>query len=354
MLEEGSLVSIIVPVYNAEEYLSNCIESILNQTYKNIEIILIDDGSTDKSLFICNEYKKIDNRINVVQQSNSGPSVARNRGIAVSTGSCIQFVDSDDSLDSKMTHSLVEILSKNKAELVLCGYNTLDVSYNKTNIKSSIPDIHGLFDKNEILDIFGQLYTKDFINPLWNKLYVRELITNNNIKFVEHVNMGEDLLFNLDYITYCSSIYALKEPLYNYLTFNNANSLTANYENEKFEKQQLLFQKVREFLTHNHRYVGENINYVEVAYTNSVISCLDNLFHKNSRLSSKNIKVNISSIIRNERVQENVIYFNHGNIQKRLIGYLIKINFILGIHCFFKTKKVLRGRLKLIINFFKR
>lgn len=350
MLEEDSLVSIIVPVYNAERYLSNCIESILNQTYKNIEIILIDDGSTDSSLIICNQYQEKDNRIKVIQQSNSGPSVARNNGIVASKGNYIQFVDSDDNLESNMTNKLVETISNNQVELVLCGYNTIDMSNGSIFSRKSSPSTQGLYNKNEFLDFFGNLFINDFINPLWNKLYIRDAITNNNIKFIENVKMGEDLLFNLDYVTCCSSIYVIKEPLYNYLTFNNANSLTANYENEKFDKQQILFQKVRDFLTHNHRYFDDNIYYVEEAYTNSIISCFGNLFHKNSALTSKNIKENIRRIIRDQRVQERINYFKNGNIQKRMIGNLIKMDSFFGIYCFFKLKKVLWGRLKSIIK----
>ncbi len=118
-------VSIIVPIYNSEKNLDRCVNSILRQSYKNLELILINDGSTDSSLDICNNFRKLNENIIVIDQKNMGVSAARNIGLRYATGDLIQFVDSDDYIDSDMTESLVNCIRENNADLVICGYKSI-------------------------------------------------------------------------------------------------------------------------------------------------------------------------------------------------------------------------------------
>ncbi len=115
-------ISIVVPIYNAEKYLDRCIQSILNQSYKDLEIILIDDGSTDSSNKICNNYQKRDNRIKFISQKNEGVSAARNRGISEATGEFIGFVDSDDYIQPNMYETLYGLINKYNCDISICGY----------------------------------------------------------------------------------------------------------------------------------------------------------------------------------------------------------------------------------------
>jgi len=124
-MNEKNKISIIVPIYNSEKYLKRCIESILKQTYTNIELILINDGSEDKSLEICEEYKKNDERIIIVNKENEGVSVARNIGIEKATGELISFVDADDYLEATFLQELLDIMEKYNVNYVACGYNTV-------------------------------------------------------------------------------------------------------------------------------------------------------------------------------------------------------------------------------------
>ena len=116
------MISIIVPVYNAEDSVESCIDSILNQSYTDIELILVDDGSKDNSLKICNERAKNDIRITVIHQENGGVSTARNNGLMAARGEYIQFVDSDDTIEQNMTETLWSMMEKEKADLAVCGY----------------------------------------------------------------------------------------------------------------------------------------------------------------------------------------------------------------------------------------
>ena len=330
------IVSIIIPVYNAEKYINNCINSVLGQTYKNIELILVDDGSTDSSGFICDEYAKKDYRVRVIHQENFGPSVARNTGIIVARGTYIQFVDSDDSLESNMIYKLVDAM-KNNVQLTICGYKSIKKNKRKTIIQENNPFIQGIYQYNEFIEHLGELYKDSLINSPCNKLYVSEIIKKYKIYFIEDLKMGEDLLFNLNYIKVCKYISIINDSLYNYSKFNNA-SLTTSFKKDLFENQQMLFQKVRAFLMDNNSYKGENKFFVGVSYTNSIINCLDNLFHKDSDLTSNDIKEQLKLIIFNERVKESIVYFKEGNIKKQLIGYLIEKKHIKSIFWLFKLR----------------
>lgn len=345
-------VSIIVPIYNAEKYLSNCIDSILHQTYKNIEIILVNDGSTDSSIEICEEYAEKDKRIIIINKKNAGVSSTRNDGISISTGEYIQFVDCDDYIEYNMTEKLVEQMKTN-ADLVICGYKSVYIGKKNSTIENHISPVIGQYKKNEVVNYLGELFKNYFINPIWNKLYNTNIIRSHNLRFIEDINMGEDLLFNLEYISACSSIKIINESLYHYLNFNNG-SLTASYKKNLFINQKMLFSKVREFLIENNYYTETNKKYIEVSYTDSVVGCLENLFHSQSNLTSKIRKENIRKIIYDDSVLKNITYFKNGNIQKQIIAFFIKYKFIQGVNLYFKIKKNAKNYINPLFNIMKK
>ena len=130
-------VSIIVPIYNSEKYMEKCIDSILNQTLNDIEIILVNDGSTDSSLEIAERYKQRDKRVIIINQINSGPSIARNNGIKIATGKYIGFVDSDDYIEKTMYEKLFEVADNNKVNVAMCNYNEIFLYDNKKQVVKS-------------------------------------------------------------------------------------------------------------------------------------------------------------------------------------------------------------------------
>lgn len=169
------LISVIVPIYNVEEYIRECLESIINQTYTQLEIILVDDGSTDNSSNICDEYKKKDNRIKVIHQKNSGLSDARNAGIKIATGKYIQFIDSDDYIDRDMIEILYKLLAENSADVSICSNYIL-----KDNIISSeCSNKKNIYDRKEILKEI--LIDEKIRSYAWNKLIRKEMF--DNVKF---------------------------------------------------------------------------------------------------------------------------------------------------------------------------
>ncbi|HGH1676146.1 glycosyltransferase [Clostridium perfringens] len=219
-------VSVIVPIYNSEEYLDECLNSIIKQSLKEIEIILINDGSKDNSLNICRKFKNKDDRIILLNQENSGVSVSRNNGIRISKGEYIIFVDSDDYLEEKMVEKLYNEIQNNKCDLVQCN-NYL--KYNSKNIKSSYNfKDKKIYGKNEFLKVFVEDNILDGKVGmfLWNKIFSSNIIKENNINF-ENIIL-EDYLFIMEYSRFVNKFEYINETLYNYRILENSLSKTFN------------------------------------------------------------------------------------------------------------------------------
>lgn len=341
-MDAESLVSIIVPVYNAENHLEKCVDSILNQTYKNIEVILINDGSSDNSGVICQNLAKKDNRIKVVHQVNQGPSASRNTGIKYSNGKYIQFVDSDDCIDINMTYKLVSQMNEN-IHLTICGYKIIQKLKDEFKAIERIPQNSKVFSKNDFLKSFGKFYFERLINSPCNKLYNANIIKDYNVYFPENINMGEDLLFNLEYIKYCENISVINESLYIYQKHEN-NSLTSSYKTEFFNTQRFLFNKVKKFLIKLKVYDEENKEFLGRLYTYRIIDAFQNLYHDNSNLTVKEIESKIETIVNDKTVRDCIVYFKKGNIQLKILGFLIDKRAIALIYYFFKFKILLKSK----------
>lgn len=236
-------VSIIVPIYNCEKYLKKCINSILNQTYKNIEVILINDGSDDSSGKICDRYAKKFTCIKVFHTVNSGVSNARNIGIKNSTGDYIQFVDSDDYIKSTMTEKLLKSALKNNSDMVICGYKTVFKYRTKPEI---VDNINRDYKINDFLYKLLEAQKFNYFNSPVNKLYKANIIKANNIIFRKDISLGEDLIFNLEYIKCSRNFSTIKECLYIYMVSNNTYSLTKKKRLDIWNNCKILFKEYKQ------------------------------------------------------------------------------------------------------------
>ncbi len=203
-------ISIIVPIYNSEKHLEECIDSIVNQSYKNLEIILVDDGSTDNSYDICLSYTNTDNRVKYFRKDNTGVSSTRNFGINASTGSFIMFVDSDDILKTNCVEKLANKMDD--TDLASCGIALLfldrTVDYcNPKDAKTSLTNINGLYHCLE---------DNYFFNAIYAKLYRASIIKQNDIKYDERYSIYEDRDFVFRYLKHCSKVSFLQEAMYLY------------------------------------------------------------------------------------------------------------------------------------------
>ena len=218
------LISIIVPIYNSEKWLDRCIQSLLNQTYKNFEIVLINDGSTDSSDDICRNYIKKDKRIKYYKKENGGVSSARNIGLMKANGKYIKFVDSDDTLTDDCCELLLKEYNDDSIDLVICGLNVFknDVLLRSPHLEEKKLSIHDSID--EFIYI-----SKVFASPC-NKLYKKDLI----VYFNESLTAGEDLFFNLDYLKKCNNIKCISNCLYN-VYLDNDNSLNRKFRDDRLD-----------------------------------------------------------------------------------------------------------------------
>lgn len=210
----NELISVIVPVYNVEKYLRKCIDSIRKQTYLNLEIILVNDGSTDNSDKICNEYAKEDKRIRVINKTNGGLSSARNSGLEVANGTFIAFVDSDDWIESNMIEKMLSVALKEKADIVHCGIK--QVGENGDIYKVLFEDNIILNSNDEILRAY---FTEEISVIVCNKLFKRKVI--DNIRMIEGKN-NEDNMYCIEVLLRTNKLVSISDAFYNYLQRNDS------------------------------------------------------------------------------------------------------------------------------------
>ncbi|MER2190035.1 MAG: glycosyltransferase [Solibacillus sp.] len=243
-----SLVSIIVPIYNAEKTLSRCIESLIKQTLWDMEIILVDDGSTDGSADICNLYSQNDSRIIVIHKKNEGVSKTRNAGLKKVTSDYVLFVDSDDYIEHSMCEVLYKEIINTKYEVVMCGFERRFIFNGKVKRSEIIlPGIQSVGNMREFEDNWCNLYKKSFFNAPWGKLYKVDYIKKNNISFEEELDCGEDLLFNLEVFGYINKIAVVNEPLYIY-ECTEKESLTTKLDLKKEHNDKYLYNTTLNYL----------------------------------------------------------------------------------------------------------
>lgn len=213
---EEDLISVIIPVYNVEKYIERCIESITRQTYTNLEIIIIDDGSKDNSKAICQKLENKDKRIKIYSQENKGAAAARNYGISKANGEYIGFVDSDDYIEEKMYEELIHSLKENNADIAICGRY---IENKDNNIVYTSKENRLLMTSDEALSEVNSL--KSFDMSPCDKLYKRAIL--NEVKFPEGKN-SEDFYFMYEALFNCEKIFYFSNPLYHYCRRENSHS----------------------------------------------------------------------------------------------------------------------------------
>lgn len=267
--------SIIVPIYNSEKYLSKCIKSILNQTYKDFELILINDGSIDTSGTICDYFKNIDNRIKVVHKKNGGVSSARNRGLDICSGNNIIFIDSDDHIDKNLLNELNIALNKYKIDTII---HTIDIQKNNLLYKTNQEYDKYILISDGVSNVMPDFIKNRYINQPWNKLYNKRIIDENNIRFNENISLGEDALFNYYYFNNISKFLIINDNFYNYQDDNDS-SLTNTYNRRKIDMLMYVNDRLQELVQNSMTYSKSKraANYIRIkGIYSSLFDIIDN------------------------------------------------------------------------------
>lgn len=269
-------VSIVIPVYNVEKYLNRCIESVINQTFSEIEVIVLNNGSTDNSLNMLKEYVKRDKRIRIIDNDNIGVSEARNIGIMEAKGKYIVFVDSDDWIDSNMIEILYKNISINSCDLVMCTYVREFENHSKEKL-FNLPEVNLYVDnevKEQLLRKLVGPVGKELANPeyldalgtVWAKMYKTSILKDKDLRFVDlkEIGSGEDTLFNIYVFNEVNKVILLNKPMYHYWR-GNSNSITSRYIPNFVEKRRNYFNYMKDFIKDNN--LG---NEYEIALNNRI------------------------------------------------------------------------------------
>ena len=302
------IISIIVPIYNVGKYLPKCIESILNQTFKNFELILVNDGSTDNSGVVCDDYAKKDTRIKIVHKSNGGVSSARNAGLYVAKGEYIGFVDPDDYIDKNMYEKLYRLCIDNNSDIAICRFNR-EIN-GKIQNKESTEEIIELNNMEAMNELFkGNLYRFSLCNKLFSKKCFNDVLFPEE-RIHEDLSTTYKLFANSKkavYINYCGYIYVRRE-----------NSILTSTYNEKRLQAFIAWDEIIEFIDKNYY---EIIEQVIATFT---YWCVDNILYILNQVNNSKKKNNYLNIIQ-KYTTKYYIYIKRNNILSRSYKLRIRI-----------------------------
>ena len=239
--------SVIIPVYNVEKYIDRCLKSIISQNYDDLEIIVIDNGSTDSSGSICDTYASEYSNISVYHIENHGVSAARNFGLAKAQGEFICFVDADDYLVGNLFSNMENQLDSGLDLLVFSYYNSLEKNLSETTRSAKILPIEGKKDRNQFIALFTGLFLSDMMYTVWNKIYRREFLEEHRIMF-EQYELGEDVRFNLNVFECVHTISFSKTCYYVYVS-GRTDSAMGQYNPYRMSYQLEELEKVDQLMT---------------------------------------------------------------------------------------------------------
>lgn len=307
---EQEKVSIIIPVYNTGNRLWKCVESLVEQTYKNKEILIIDDGSDKVCADICDALAKKYVEVSVFHYGNAGVSIARNRGIEKARGNYIYFADGDDYAEPGMLKCMVENMKSKNGQLVVTGY-FLDIPARKKNhiYTSCRPQYLSsitLSDLEEIKKEMVHLWDSSLMYNVWNKLFQEDIIRENKIRFPERKVFNEDRDFVRDYLLNIERIVIVEECFYHYVR-EDAFATTGQYRPEMLDIRKEEFHHLEDFFRQMEIYQNEAKEYVAREHFDRIAGTVENIFHCDM-MKRKDIKQEIKRIIDDTDTQKALKY----------------------------------------------
>ena len=332
------LISIIIPVYNAEKYLNRCVDSILNQSFKDLELILVNDGSTDGSGEICDFYSEYDKRVQVHHLLNGGPSRARNHGLNHAVGKYITFIDADDYINNYFSDTANKV-SVNDYDLVVVPFNVVNTKLE--------PLKHYQFKEKSFLKNEKK---EDFLRGIWlgeplfgscgNKWFKHTVIQEYHFSFNDHFYIAEDYLFNLQFYRECQSAVLVDFPYYNYVQYDN--SLTSRIFYNRFEIAKTVYEESLKLTKALNINDGYSRNFVEESYLSGVLRAMFEVAKKGNKLTLKDKIMELKRYISDKDVRK-VLSNNNKYKFNRLAFYCLKYQWPIVYYTVFKLRYLLKG-----------
>lgn len=328
-------VSIIMPVYNKEKYLDKSIKSILDQTYENFELIIINDGSTDNSSYICHRFEQEDSRIKVIDIENNGVSNARNIGIKNANGQYVQFIDGDDYVDEDMIERLVNLSEKYNTDIIITAIKKIDLKLKKS--REVVLPFSGLKSVDDMMDNFAQVQKETGIyGCVSNKFIRKSIIDKYNLKFDKKLWLAEDLDFYLELYKYVTNVYFCNKSYYSYVQETENSSTTSNKKHDYLQQAEIIL-KEKEMLNFKNALNENNLNVVNSVITDFIMSYIHQRFDYNYKHFIKDLDV----IIRNDKFMSSIDCNSSNKFTNKIMKLLLKYKKT-SIYILFFTRTLLR------------
>lgn len=328
MIKMEKLVSIIIPVYNSAAFLERTLTSVLGQTYKNIEVLLIDDGSTDNSGEICDKFRETDSRVRVFREENSGVSAARNLGLCHMRGELCQFVDGDDVVPENYTETMAKKLEESGCDVVFCG------------VAKILQGVRYSFElKDEVLSVDEYLYELYRGDRFVTKsacigLYRADVIRREKIRFPENICCGEDSIFVMRYMKHCKSVGAVPDTIYHYMCDNGDSATSAVYYDHflvEMERYELASQMIGK---------DERKKAVAQFYMNQEIRELVQYVSFSGEPYGAKVRA-LRKFVKNERTGYAIRFYKRDDKRKsRMIPVMIRLRTALGLYLALKHRRI--------------
>lgn len=317
----NSLVSIIVPAYNVENYIASSIKSVLNQTYKNFELIIVIDGSKDNSEAIAREFEKADSRVKVYTKSNGGISDARNYGLNIATGDFIYFLDSDDWIEPSLLEENLKIIIQDNLDFIVFGFYQDKVDAQEKIIKQAqhIPE-QAIWNNGDAINVTP--YMLNLLGYVWNKIYRKAYLDKHEIKFVNNVSFLEDMIFNAKVYQYSQKIVFNQMPYVHYMQ-RPVTTLTKKFHKQSFDWIKLNHKALLNFInawsfTNKQQVLANNL-------IGGLRYCVLNLFHFDNQFTFTEKVAYIDKMLNDPDLRQLLKFYKPITIQDKI--YLKLINF---------------------------
>lgn len=341
-------ITVVIPIYNCEQYVDILLQQLVEQSYKDFEVIMINDGSTDKSSDICRKYQSMDERFRYYEYANEGVSSTRNKGISLAKGEYIIFFDADDRIDNDILYNLDKIACNTDADMIVFGYY-MELLKNETVVQKTVfaSQNSTLIYKDNASAMFMP-WNNSLMYNVWNRMIKTNVIKDNSLQFDVNLSMGEDLDFILDVLGACNTVYISDKVMYHYIRERKgsatSNTYIKNWFEVRTEEKERLDSKFEKLGYYNVQYK----NFLDKRYIERVIGCIENEF-KHKSVGHKDRYLAIKKMIKSNEVQntlsnEEVVY--NSSFIKIIVNNMRKKNYLtlyfIGYISYFVRKNFLR------------